>query len=52
MAAAALLMEYLLAAAVSLTAGVAAKASAFPALWPRRVALSLALLLRIALASL
>lgn len=43
-AAAALLMDYILNAAVSLTAGVAAIASAFPALWPYRVALSLVLL--------
>jgi amino acid transporter len=51
-AAAALLMDYLLTAAVSLTAGVAAIASAFPALWPHRVALSLGLLLIITLANL
>jgi amino acid transporter len=43
-AAAALLIDYLLTAAVSLTAGVAAIASAFPALWPHRVALALVLL--------
>jgi amino acid transporter len=43
--AAALLVGYLLTAAVSLTAGVAAIASAFPALWPHRIALSLGLLL-------
>src|SRR5512139_1401869 len=43
-AAAALLIDYVLTAAVSLTAGVAAIASAFPVLWPYRVALSLVLL--------
>ena len=43
-AAAALLIDYLLTAAVSLTAGVAAIASAFPGLWPHRVALSLVML--------
>jgi amino acid transporter len=43
-AAAALLVDYVLNAAVSLTAGVAAVASAFPVLWPYRVALALALL--------
>ncbi len=36
-AAAALLLDYVLTAAVSLTAGVEAIASAFPALWPYRV---------------
>jgi amino acid transporter len=51
-AAAALLMDYLLTAAVSLTAGVAAIASAFPALWPHRVALALLFLLLITLANL
>jgi len=51
-AAAALLMDYLLTAAVSLTAGVAAIASAFPTLWPHRVTLSLLLLLIITLANL
>lgn len=51
-AAAALLLDYLLTAAVSLTAGVEAIASAFPALWAHRVALSLALLLIITLANL
>ena len=51
-AAAALLMDYLLTAAVSLTAGVAAIASAFPQLWPYRVVLALALLLAITLANL
>ncbi len=43
-AGAALLIGYLLTAAVSLTAGVAAIASAFPVLWPHRVELALALL--------
>jgi amino acid transporter len=43
-AAAALLIDYVLTAAVSLTAGVEAIASAFPALWPYRVELALALL--------
>ncbi len=43
-AGAALLIGYLLTAAVSLTAGVAAIASAFPVLWPYRVELALALL--------
>lgn len=46
-AATALLIDYLLNAAVSLTAGVAAIASAFPILWPYRVELSLLLLLAI-----
>jgi amino acid transporter len=43
-AAAALLLDYILNAAVSLTAGVAAIASAFPALWPYRVTIALILL--------
>jgi amino acid transporter len=43
-AAAALLVDYVLTASVSLTAGVEAIASAFPALWPHRVILSLSLL--------
>ncbi len=43
-AAAALFINYVLAAAVSLTAGVAAIASAFPALWPYQTWLALALL--------
>ena len=47
--AAALLIGYLLTAAVSLTAGVAAIASAFPVLWPHRVLLSLFFLLVITL---
>jgi amino acid transporter len=51
-AAAALLIDYVLTAAVSLTAGVAAIASAFPVLWPHRVTLALGLLLLITLANL
>lgn len=51
-AATALMIDYVLAAAVSLTAGVAALASAFPALWPHRVTLALALLVVIALLNL
>ena len=51
-AAAALLIDYVLTAAVSLTAGVAALASAFPALWPFRVELALVLLVIILLANL
>jgi amino acid transporter len=51
-AAAALLIGYLLTAAVSLTAGVEAIASAFPALWPHRVVLSLLILCIITLANL
>jgi amino acid transporter len=51
-AAAALLIDYVLTAAVSLTAGVAAIASAFPALWPYRVELALVLLVIILLANL
>jgi amino acid transporter len=43
-AAAALLIGYLLTSAVSLTAGVEAIASAFPVLWPYRVIVSLSLL--------
>ena len=43
-AAGALLIDYVLTAAVSLTAGVAAIASAFPTLWPYRVELALILL--------
>src|SRR5512136_2932239 len=48
-AAAALLIDYVLTAAVSLTAGVEAIASAFPALWPYRVELALVLLAAITL---
>jgi amino acid transporter len=44
-AAAALMIDYVLNAAVSLTAGVAALASAFPDLWPYRVLVALGLLL-------
>jgi amino acid transporter len=51
-AGAALLVGYLLTAAVSLTAGVEAMASALPALWPHRVAVSLTLLTIIALLNL
>lgn len=40
-AASALSIDYVLTAAVSLTAGVAAIASAFPGLWPHRVSLAL-----------
>ena len=51
-AAAALLIDYILTAAVSLTAGVEAIASAFPALWQDKVAIALAILLVITLANL
>ena len=51
-AAAALLIDYVLTAAVSLTAGVAAIASAFPLLWDHRVAVSLVILLVITLINL
>lgn len=51
-AAAALLIDYILTAAVSLTAGVEALASAFPVLWSYRVPASLALLLLITLINL
>ena len=51
-AAAALMIDYVLNAAVSLTAGVAALASAFPLLWSYRVVLALALLLVITLVNL
>jgi amino acid transporter len=51
-AAAALLLDYVLTAAVSLTAGVEAIASAFPALWPHRIVVALALLLLITLVNL
>ena len=51
-AAAALMIDYVLNAAVSLTAGVAALASAFPVLWTYRVLLALALLLVITLVNL
>src|SRR5512136_1162691 len=52
LAAAALLIDYLLNAAVSLTAGVAALASAFPYLWPHRVGIALILLAIITLINL
>ena len=51
-AAAALLIDYLLTAAVSLTAGVEAIASAFPALWPYKVWVALSILLLITLINL
>lgn len=51
-AGAALMIGYLLTAAVSLTAGVEAIASAFPILWPHRVLLSLLFLLVITLINL
>jgi amino acid transporter len=51
-AASALLIDYVLTAAVSVTAAVAAIASAFPALWPYRVVASLAILLTITLLNL
>jgi amino acid transporter len=47
-----LLIDYVLTSAVSLTAGVAAIASAFPVLWPYRVILALAILVVITLANL
>lgn len=50
--AAALLIDYTLTAAVSVTAGVAAIASAFPALWDYRVALALVFLALITVANL
>jgi amino acid transporter len=50
--AAALLIDYLLTAAVSLTAGVEAIASAIPVLWPYRVEIALVLLFVIAVANL
>ncbi len=51
-AAAALLIDYVLTAAVSLTAGVEAIASAFPSLWNFRVELALIILLVITLINL
>jgi amino acid transporter len=51
-AGAALLLDYILTAAVSLTAGVAAIASAFPELWPYRIWLALGLLVIIMLLNL
>lgn len=50
--AAALMIGYLLTAAVSLTAGVAALASAYPALWSHRVSLAMLFLLFITLINL
>ena len=52
LAAAALIVDYILNAAVSLTSGVAAMTSAFPALVPYRVTLALGLLLIITLINL
>jgi amino acid transporter len=51
-AASALLIDYVLTAAVSLTAGVAAISSAIPQLWPYRVPLALFFLVLITLANL
>ena len=51
-AASALMIDYLLTAAVSLTAGVEAIASAFPELWQYRVVIALFLLILITLANL
>lgn len=51
-AGAALMVDYLLTAAVSLTAGVDALASAFPALWEHRVLAALSILLLITLINL
>ncbi|MEJ5202832.1 MAG: APC family permease, partial [Anaerolineales bacterium] len=51
-AAAALVVDYVLTAAVSLTAGVAAIASAFPVLWEHKVIVALSLLLVITLINL
>lgn len=51
-AASALLIDYLLTAAVSLTAGMDAIASAFPDLWPYRVELALGMLALITIANL
>lgn len=51
-AGAALLIDYILNVAVSVTAGVAAIASAFPGLWPYKVTIALALLVVITLANL
>jgi amino acid transporter len=48
----ALLLDYILTAAVSLTAGVAAISSAFPVLWQYRVWIALGLLILIALLNL
>ena len=51
-AGAAIMVDYLLTAAVSLTAGVEALASAFPVLWEHRVLASLSILLVITLINL
>nr|MBI2904738.1 APC family permease [Chloroflexota bacterium] len=51
-AAGALMTDYVLNVAVSVTAGVAAAASAFPGLWPHRTLLSLVLLAIVTLANL
>jgi amino acid transporter len=51
-AAAALMTDYVLNVAVSVTAGVAAVASAFPGLWPHRTLLALILLVIVTLANL
>jgi amino acid transporter len=51
-AGASLLLDYVLTAAVSVTAGIAALASAFPVLWTHRVGLSLLILLIITLLNL
>jgi amino acid transporter len=51
-AGAALLIDYVLTAAVSLTAGVAAIASAFPVVWPYRVQVALLLLAIVTLSNL
>ncbi len=52
LAASALMIDYILTAAVSLTAGVEALASAFPTLWAHRIAASLFILLIIMLLNL
>ena len=52
LAAGSLMLNYLLVAAVSLTAGVEALASAFPLLWPHRVSVALVLLLILTLLNL
>jgi amino acid transporter len=52
LAAGALIIDYILNAAVSLTSGVAALTSAFPGLWTHRVTLALGLLLIITLLNL
>src|SRR3989304_7743831 len=52
LAGAALMLDYLLVAAVSLTAGVEALASAFPELWPHKIIIGLLLLLLITILNL